>query len=223
MIEDKDFIEFWSGQLFELQTADRESFFTQIIKVETNFYIQQPVNKDNIQMPLTNNDIPITVYFHDDLRGLCTFESNIRLQRNRLAIINKPYQSSIKKAQRRRFFRVQVAVDLCLIHPSKEKSNEIKNTIFLTHDISGGGFSFLCPYKVVEKGALVEGILQMKTKDFQKKVKFHGKIVNVIKQEGHFFRFSLEFIQMKESVRSYIIKFCMLKQIELRNKLKVLQ
>ncbi|PWA09778.1 hypothetical protein DCC39_12510 [Pueribacillus theae] len=221
MIKNSNNIEFWKGQLFELQTADREIFFTQLIKNgDASLLIQRPVNRKNMFMPITSN-LPITVYYYDDeQQGLYTFESNIELYQNRQVVMGKPSVDSIKKAERRRYFRVQVGVEMRLCLQSPDNSSEIEYTTLLTHDISGGGLSFLYPDKLVEKGDLVVGTLHLKTKNDQKKIGFNGKVVNMIKLQNKFFRISLEFIQMKEPVRADMIKFCMTKQIELRKKLK---
>ena len=67
---------------------------------------------------------------------------------------------------------------------------------------------------------MVKGSLHLKTPDKQLKVEFNGRIVRVMKQENQIYRISLQFVDMNESIRSEIIRYCMYKQIELRNKIK---
>lgn len=201
-------IDFWKGQLFELLTPDKETFFTQLLEHDSNLLVQRPVNQKNI--PLTmNNELSITVYFYDDINGLCSFHSKMHHLQNNKFLISTPHH--IKKAQRRRFFRVQTAVEMRLLLPSFKdvKANTLKT---LTHDLSGGGVSFLSSTKIMEEGVIVKGHLHFD----QKKVEFQARVVKVIKKQNQIFRNSLQFIEISESSRSEIIRFCMLKQIELR-------
>jgi len=69
----------------------------------------------------------------------------------------------------------------------------------------------------------VKGTLHLKTSRYRNTIGFHGQIVNCMKQEDRWYRVSVEFLNMKESVRSEVIRFCLTKQIELRNKLRNFQ
>lgn len=212
-------VDFWDGQLLELITADHDVFFTQIIQHKPNLLIQRPVNRKNEPL-LIQKGMPLTVYFHEDSHGLCTFESSVIQYQNNKIEIRKPLINSIEKAQRRYFFRVLVALEMHLILPSSQHSNEQKQISILTHDISGGGVSFLSRDKIVEMGDLVEGALFLKTTTERKMVAFKGKVVYAMKHHDQFYKIALQFVDMKESVRSEIIRFCLSKQIELRKKLK---
>ncbi|HLU22675.1 MAG TPA: PilZ domain-containing protein, partial [Bacillaceae bacterium] len=119
--------------------------------------------------------------------------------------------------QRRRYFRVQVAVEMNLILPSTKDTAGEKLFVH-TYDISGGGAAFIFRHPVVKVGDLVNGSLQYKINSDQRSIDFTGRIVNVMKQENHFYRISLQFMEMNELIRTDIIKFCMYKQIELRKK-----
>lgn len=66
----------------------------------------------------------------------------------------------------------------------------------------------------------MKGVLYLKTDTEQNKVEFKGKIVNVMKQHNQFYKTALQFINMREGARSKIVKFCIVKQIEFRNKVK---
>lgn len=218
MSKDSCEVEFWSGQLLELHTPDRDIYYTQLIHNKPNLLIQRPVNKKNLPITITDH-MPITVYFHDDKLGLCTFNSTISLHQSNQTIIEKPSSDSIKKAQRRRFFRVQANIQTYLILAQENKSKEVEELAVLTHDISGGGISFLYPSKIFREGDFIKGSLHLKTSTDQQKISFDGRVVNVLKHESKFYKTSIEFIKMQESTRSEIIKFCIQKQIELRKKL----
>ncbi|MGE7225472.1 flagellar brake protein [Paenibacillus sp. PDC88] len=217
-MEFPDGVELWEGQLLELHTLEREIFQTLILKIDNQFlYIQRPINQQKMYMQVTNG-MPVTVFFHNNSLGLFTFDATIRLYQNQVAI-RIPPAGSIQKAQRRRFFRVPVETELELVLDPAEKANQHETIKLTTRDISGGGVSFHFP-NPMENGILVRGTLHLKTNNFEKAVSFHGKIVNCMKQSDHLYRISLEFLNMNESVRSDIIRYCMLKQIEIRNKLK---
>lgn len=217
-----DSIKFWRGQSLELLTLEGEMYFSQLIDDEGVLRIQRPVNKKYNVMSITH-DMPITVYFYDDEQGLCTFDSTLFLQQNKITAIKQP--TIIKKAQRRRFFRVEATAELRLrafaVEDDTNEADELEYGTFLTHDISGGGLSFHSSRQIVAAGDLVVGTLQLKTSTYEKEVAFSGRIVNIVKMQQRIFRISLEFIEMKESVRSDIVKYCMIKQIELRRKLMI--
>lgn len=209
-------VEYWNGQLFELLGSTHESFFTELIQHKTDLLVQRPRNRKNIPMVI-EQDMPVTVYFYNSFNKLYTFESNIRQFETGITLINKPAAHSIKVAQRRRFFRVQVAAEIRLFLTGKSKKVEAL-TVF-THDISGGGVSFLFSNRVVEEDTEVKGILRLKTDSNEQKVEFKSRVVRVVKQGKNLYQTSLQFVDMSESVRTEIIRFCMFKQVELRNKI----
>lgn len=219
-MNEQTYTEFWTGQMLELLTSDKKIYFTQLIRHETDLLIQRPANKQNVPM-LIENDMDVTVYFHDDQKGLCSFGSRINRHDNGKIIMTKPARDSIKVVQRRQFFRVKAAVEMTLVLPPAEDSNEEEEKLNVTtHDISGGGAAFLSESKILEEGDAVKGVLYLKTDSEQDKVEFKGKIVNVMKQHNQFYKTALQFIDMREGPRSKIVKFCIVKQIEFRNKVK---
>jgi len=211
-------IEFWKGQLLELQTSEGVMYKTQIIHQANNrIYIQKPINRMNRYLNLTGN-MPITIFFHSEERVLYSFDTELSLQQNQLSFPAPP-ASRIQKAQRRRFFRVPVEVELNLNLKPAGHPNEDEFIKVTTKDISGGGLSFLCGFDVVVE-KIVAGIMHLETNNSQNTIEFYGKIVNCALLPDDNYKISLEFVQMKESTRSDIIKYCLFKQVEARNKLK---
>ncbi|MFD3258569.1 flagellar brake protein [Paenibacillus lentus] len=211
-------VEFWKGQMLELQTIEGVMYKTQIIRQDNNrFYIKKPINRMNRYMSVTNN-MSVTVYFHNDERVLYSFDTQIYLRHNQLSF-HAPSVDRIKKAQRRRFFRVPVEVELNLNLKSIEHADEDEFVKMTTKDISGGGLSFLCDF-ALETEKLIAGIMYLETNNYQNTIEFHGKIVNCTRLPENNYKISLEFVHMKESIRSDIIKYCLFKQVEARNKLK---
>ncbi|WP_196427107.1 flagellar brake protein [Paenibacillus woosongensis] len=217
-MEGSAIIEFWKGQLLELQTPEGVMYKTQIIQLANNrLYIQKPVNRMNRYLSFTGS-MSVTIFFHSEERVLYSFDTEISLQLNQLSFPVPP-ASRIKKAQRRRFFRVPVEVELNLNLKPAGQPNEDEFIKVTTKDISGGGLSFLCSFEV-ESEKLVAGVMHLETNNSQNTIEFHGKIVNCAVLPDNNYKISLEFVQMKESIRSDIIKYCLFKQVEARNKLK---
>lgn len=65
------YTEFWNGQLLELVTSEGKTYYTQLIRNESELLIQRPVNKQNVPM-LIENGMMVTVCFHDDKKGSVT-------------------------------------------------------------------------------------------------------------------------------------------------------
>ena len=211
--------EFWKGQSLELQTPSKETYFTQLLNHEQMLTVQKPVNSKNVPM-IIENGASVAVYFQDEVEGLCVFISKIYQLQNGRIIIDKPSEEAIKKAQRRRFFRVKVSVDLQLFIQSADDLEQVTEISALTHDISGGGLSFLTREKLVNKDDVVQGIVHLKLGSKQLKVRFKGEIVRVTRQDNQFYKNSLQFIDMNESSRAEIIQYCMIKQVEFHRKVK---
>lgn len=217
-MEGSAIVEFWKGQLLELQTFEGVMYKTQITRQDhSRIYIQKPINRMNRYLSVTNH-MSVTVYFHNEERALYSFDTQLNLQHNQLSF-QAPSVDRIKKAQRRRFFRVPVEVELNLNLKSIEHSEIDEFIKVTTKDISGGGLSFLCDF-AVETEKLIAGIMHLETNNSQNMIEFHGKVVNCAKLPGNLYKVSLEFVHMKESIRSDIIKYCLFKQVEARNKLK---
>ncbi|MFD1064992.1 flagellar brake protein [Oceanobacillus locisalsi] len=223
-MNEKEYTGFWDGQLLEIINADEKMYFTQLIRNEAELMIQRPVNKQNVPM-LIENGMRVTVCFYEEEKGLCQFEAAIHYQNGKTSI-TKPDKDRIKFVQRREFFRVKAMEKMQVtLLPAEEtdvhlEENKKETVNVTTHDISGGGVAFLTRSKLAETGDKVTGILFLKTRQESQTITFHGKIVNVMKQPNGMMKHAIEFIEMREGIRSKIIQFCISKQIEIRNKLK---
>lgn len=214
--------QFWNGQSIELEIQNKGTYFTQIISHEHMLNVQQPRNKVNIPLVIENGTV-VTVYFHDEVIGLCTFTSKIYKDPNEIIFIEKPSGEQIKKVQRRRYFRVNVLEDVEIFKQIRIDANQVDVIRAYTHDISGGGLSLLTPQKSVEENEIVNGVVYLHLKNKKLEIKFEGKIIRVIQQENNMYRSSLQFLHMSEPVRSGLIHYCMIKQIESHKKLKEAQ
>lgn len=216
MKEDIQF-KFWDGQLFELSTSNKEVFFTQVMKSESDLFIQIPINQKRIPMRI-DNGMSITVNYFDHINRMYTFETKIRRLEKGGIVLDTPPEDAIKKVQRRHYFRVNVNTELHLEFESQQDEKEMEKLITYTYDLSGGGLSFLHPSKVMENGEIVQGTLYLNKPNQLKRVNFTGKVVNKMKHEQDFHRVSLKFEEISEAQRSDVIEFCISKQIELRKK-----
>lgn len=213
---------FWQGQSFEIQTQDKKIFYTQFTGEKNGeLYIQRPQDKRNMFMNISRGET-VTVFFFDiEEQGLFTFKTKIYILPDGNHYVDKPDPEKVEKAQRRRFFRVKIGVpmQIDLTLPGQQGSQPSKVELY-THNISGGGVAFLHPKKIADTGDTLSGTLSLKTPSFQSDVPFKAKVISIVKTEHDVFRVALEFKQMREAERADIIKFCMFKQVELRNKLK---
>lgn len=213
---------FWEGQSFEIQTEDKKIYYTQFTgEKQGDLFIERPQDNRNMLMNIVKG-APVVVFFFDiEEQALFTFKSKVYIQTDGQFYIEKPEIGKIEKAQRRRFFRVKIGVPLKLQLPGMTKPGEKAEAIEIyTHNISGGGVAFLHPKKIVDTGETISGILYLKTPNLQSDVSFKARVISIVKTEWDVYRVALEFKDMKEPERADIIKFCMFKQVELRNKLK---
>ncbi|WP_083935511.1 flagellar brake protein [Paenibacillus ginsengihumi] len=121
--------------------------------------------------------------------------------------------------QRRRLFRVPVSIELKLCLDASPVSHDGEPARLTTLDISGGGLSFLWAYPL-KIAHTFEGTACLKTQNGQRLVPFTGAVVGCVKQPDQSYRISVQFVQITEAERSEVIRYCMLKQIEMRNKLR---
>lgn len=125
-----------------------------------------------------------------------------------------------KKNQHRHFFRVALEIELKLrAKPVDQTACGDKQLVLTTLDISGGGLSFLCP-DPLEPEEEVQGSIFLRTSIYQKHIPFTGKIISCAKHSEQKYRVALRFVEIKDSFRSDIIRFCLYKQTEMRNKFK---
>ncbi|MFD1414976.1 flagellar brake protein [Oceanobacillus jeddahense] len=218
---EKEYTGFWDGQLLEIITSEEKTYFTQLIGNKSDMLIQRPVNKQNVPM-LVENGMAVTICFYDDEKGLSKFNTQLHLHSNGKITIDKPSSDAIKVVQRREFFRVKAMEEMHLTLPAAEDTDEnLEETVKVTtHDISGGGVAFFSHSKIVEMDDEVTGLLYLKMKKDTQKIAFKGRVVNVVKQPNQMIKNAIQFIDMREGIRSRIVQFCITKQIEIRNKLK---
>ncbi|MEK5165864.1 PilZ domain-containing protein [Paenibacillus sp. FSL R5-0527] len=129
-------------------------------------------------------------------------------------------QTEREKNQHRHFFRVALEIELKLQpKPADRAAGKDEPLVLTTLDISGGGLSFLCP-DPLERGKEVQGSVYLRTNIYQKHIPFTGKIISCTRHTDQKYRVALKFVEIKDTFRSDIIRFCLYKQTEMRNKFK---
>src|SRR5699024_8972465 len=200
-------VELWNGQLLELVTFEEKVYFTQVLKIDQYIQIQVPKTESNV--PLTvESGMDIIIYFYDEQKGMCTFKSRLLKLPNGYIVIKRPEKDTVKKIQRRCFFRVKVTDEMILYILEEEKPDKKKKVKVYTHDLSGGGISFLSKDNIDDD---VTGTLYLKKKHESMTEHFETTIVNVIKHNNHFYRISLKFENISEKDQSDIISYCFVK------------
>ncbi|GIQ68763.1 hypothetical protein DUZ99_13995 [Xylanibacillus composti] len=217
-MDDAEHLEFWPGQWIELQNESGDIFHTQIMKSEGRLtYIQRPTNRYCEHMSMTPGQ-SVEVFFHDQRNGLYSFTATLQRVQGRDSF-ESPFMRNVKRAQRRKYFRVPVDMEMELVEKSDDPAKSRQPLLLRTADLGGGGVAFHCAQSI-PAGSKTSGVLHLRTKQNSKQIPFHGTIMNCRPLPDGQYKIALEFEDMKESLRSEIIKFCMFKQIELRNKLK---
>lgn len=211
---------FWNGQFLEVLVLEGEDdiYVTQIIETERYLRIQLPKTKTGVPITLDSGKA-VTINFYDEDHGMCAFASRIIQLEDGNIIIKRPQPEMIKRIQRRRFFRINTSVKLQIILAEEDKEVEDKVWELYTHDISGGGISFLHEQKILKKDDFIHGTIELKSEEGEEKVTFTANVVNIMPHINNFHKISLEFQDITEKERSEIIRYCMFKQIEMRKKI----
>lgn len=215
----KDNVEFWKGQMIEIhvhQEEEEEIYESEIDELlESDILIQCPMNREQQPFP-ARYDEDVVIYFYDDFLGMCKFETSIRCHEGQYSF-PIPSKESIEKVQRRRFFRIPLNIELDVMVSSGFAVKQPHKVV--TCDISGGGFSF---YSSDEwrKDVILEGTLRLVKQSDELDIPFIGKVVNCVILDHSKYKVGVEFMEMNETTRSEIIRYCMHRQIEMHKKLK---
>jgi c-di-GMP-binding flagellar brake protein YcgR len=140
-----------------------------------------------------------------------------------LLVVQKPAKESIKKKQRRQYFRIPVMLDVTFVAWDPEQTEQNLPSEEMTGmmiDLSGGGFSFRIKVQLPEKGA-IKGVLRLPLKKQLLEASFEGVIrrVTYMPKPG-LYHCSVEFTNIRESDRDKVMRYCFARQLELKNKVE---
>jgi c-di-GMP-binding flagellar brake protein YcgR len=200
----------WDNQALILECENRALYYTRIIKItEDTIFTQYPVNKDGVPMtqPL---DKQVSVNFYNDHNEKYMFDSTLNYH-NKKVSFSIPDVDSIRKVQKREYFRVPASLELCLDTGTGSKCS------FITNDISGGGVSFFCMTSDIwNVNEIVAGGICLSDSPEKIQIPFSGRIAH-IRPNNTGLGVAIEFSDIKETERRKIIQYCLKRQIELRN------
>lgn len=132
----------------------------------------------------------------------------------RLVRIMKPDPDKMTKVQRRSFLRVPAYLDLAVHLSNNERF------VCQTDDVGGGGISFICdPKWRLESGSPISCWLLIPYRNGSiEHVPFKAEIVRVNDLESGRLQAMSKFIEINDSDRGKIIRYCFEKQLEFRNR-----
>jgi c-di-GMP-binding flagellar brake protein YcgR len=126
--------------------------------------------------------------------------------------LEKPEQKSIRKLQRREYFRIPVNANLSIEH----KGYILRTT---SKDLSGGGVSFVDQKHRFKEKDEVTGEVNLEFKNGkQEMVPFRGTIARTILLHNEVKGIAIEFTEIHEVQRAAIVRFCFERQLEIRYK-----
>ncbi|MBE3568593.1 MAG: PilZ domain-containing protein [Bacillales bacterium] len=180
-------------------------------------YVDYPVHIKTNKSRFFMNGTAFNATFVTEKNSVYTFQTKVVGKEKReipTMIIQDPGEEKYIRIQRRRFVRVETAVDVSV---SREGSEEAFTTI--TKDISAGGAAIKIPKNLELKqkeqlNMLV--VLPIKSGEFHY-LKLKGEIVRV-SDEGPNSTAYIQFAEMTPSERQLLLRFCYERQLLLRKK-----
>jgi c-di-GMP-binding flagellar brake protein YcgR len=132
----------------------------------------------------------------------------------RLTKIMKPDPNKMTKVQRRSFLRMPAFLDLAVQLSTHSKF------VCQTDDVGGGGISFICDRKwQLSSGISINCWLLIPYRNGSiEHVPFQAEIVRVNELESGRLQAMTKFIEINDSDRGKIIRYCFEKQLEFRNR-----
>jgi c-di-GMP-binding flagellar brake protein YcgR len=210
-------------KLIELSNFDNRKMLKSNIAdlSQDSITITYPV-EENGGLPrlLSKNAQVIMIYNGKDE---CQYEfSTIVIGRRKenipLYILARPKESTIKRRQRREYFRVPTNLRVDVQIQSNVQS---KPFAAVTMDLSGGGMTFVCNNSInIKQGGALTCTIMLPDTDQTKSIQVIAEIIRLMApQDRHQHqRVSVKFIKMRELDRDIIIRYCYGRQLELRKK-----
>lgn len=210
-----DDMELWNNQLIEIECEDGSVYFTQIIRMsDASMYVRNPVDTNNEPLP-HHLAGAVSVYFYDG-KDKFVYDSAVSFEGPRVSLTKpRPDFSDVQRVQRRNFFRIPAEIEVWIEAASGE------NAKYVTVDISGGGIAF---YEAEDRneeslyriGDDVIGHMYLEDKNGRKHISFGARVVDLRTGPGGRRRVSVAFTEIKEPLRSEIVRYCIRKQLRAR-------
>ncbi|MFD2611992.1 flagellar brake protein [Paenibacillus gansuensis] len=212
------------SQILHIQVASldeeesRQEYKTRVSDIHDNYIsIEIPMNEATGRLK--------KLYIGDDLSVVFITEGGVKNYFNsyvlgfkedgiRQVIIKKPDMDAISKIQRRSFLRIQAQLEIAV-----HLSGGVR-FLALTDDVGGGGISFLCdPQWPLKMGGRLSCWLLIPYKNGTvEHANFTAEIVRVKPLETGKQLIMLKFIEISDTERQRIIRYCFERQLDFRKK-----
>jgi c-di-GMP-binding flagellar brake protein YcgR len=205
------------NQYVEIEDQDGNMLVGQIKDIEEDsFRIGSIISKYRVSVSgLVSQDV--FVFFRGESGDRFQFKTKVISQVEKsppTLQLAMPSDRDVLHVQQREYFRVPSVVKFEIERPSQDERIALE-----TKDISGGGLSFLSktpPFEENQSG--LRGILYIVNGEDLTPIPFSARVVYVRPLDNNRFHTALEFIEIRESQRDKIIKFCMKEQLKHRFK-----
>ena len=206
----------------ELRTSnEQEKFKCRLVdRSGDHFYIDYPINiKTNKTAFLLDGTKLTATFIGHDGSSIYSFESEIkgRIKRNiPMLVIEYPGDKNLLKIQRRRFVRIETAVDIA-IHPLEY---EFAPITAVTMDISAGGATVLTPNENGFKAGMTVRtwlVLIMQNGEYHY-MKLQSRVVRIIPYSETRNKVSLQFVDAANQEKQMLLRLCFERQLENKKK-----
>lgn len=207
---------------FELNddSEDKPRYRSKILDFNDNniyadFTIDEETNKQAIFMVGTQ----FRAWFLGDDDAIYLFITELldKVTRDNIPMLvfSNPGEENFIRVQRRQYVRVEAAVDVA-VYPT---IGNFKPFTTVTADISAGGMALILPKDhQIKEGEQIDAWLSLAYRSGEiNYLHTKAKAIRIIDDKG-ILKGSFQFIDMKESERQKIIRFCFEKQLEQRKK-----
>ncbi len=184
---------------------------------DVSLLIEYPMNAETGRLKRLFLGDELSVYYISKDGVKHYFDSHVtgfKEEGVRLVKIMKPDPERMTKVQRRNFLRVSAELELAV-----KLSSHARFTC-RTDDVGGGGISFLCDgqWPVAPGGQLECWLLVPYRNGSIEHAFFMAEIVRVVELETGRKQVMIKFIEINDSERQKIIRYCFERQLEIRNK-----
>lgn len=187
---------------------------------ENKLYIDYPVNAKTGKTVFLLNGTQLKAFVTGDSTSAYFFDTSVlgRVKQNiPMIVLSFPGEDSMYKIQRREYVRVETPVDIAIhcLH------GEFPPFVSITHDISAGGASIILPSsKTLRPGVDIHTHLVLPTlSDDYQYVTFKSHVIRIVEgRNGERNKASIKFVDISESDRQLLIKFCFERQLLLKKK-----
>lgn len=185
---------------------------------ENSLHIEYPLSEKTGRVKRLFLGDELSVYFMSSDGVKHFFDSHVLGFKEegalRLVKVMKPDPDKMTKVQRRSFLRVPAYLDLAVQMQNQSRF------VCQTDDVGGGGISFICDRKwQLISGEKINCWLLIPYRNGSiEHVPFQAEIVRVNELETGRLQAMTKFIEINDSDRGKIIRYCFEKQLETRNR-----